>query len=328
MLAARLHAVGQNLRPWYVSCIRDPCAALVFQVSEQFEYLTLRRNMSRSEVVAVSSDDEPSQQGGLQAGVQPHRHEGRCFFQWAPHEGFGLCRGIDGPCTVGDNDQPAAAGCDGLCDVCNLDELPSLHRLGQGRLTHLLLQLTEEKAEVVLQRIQNAVGEDLAVERRRRMRRARHRKSADRPRRGLRGPYKRRRTSMPQESMEESPRTTEELCEPEKDIHAAKDDDESAEEPCDMEDGSNPDDDEAESKQQLYKQQNNDAAKKEEPLVTLDSDCEASPLSSASFEVHSQQEKPDGRVPQRQKHQREACHRLELCGGGGEKTEARPEDRD
>ena len=201
-------------------------------------------------------------------------------------EGMDFCRGIDGPCTLGDDDQPASAGVEGLCDLCNLSDMPFLHRHGQGRLTHLLLHLAPEKAELVLRRLQAAEGEDLAAEVRHRLQRARHRNRADRPRRGPRGPYKRRRTlaaastdpPMPEEYGQDSdheakddeaanePYDTnnssesdedegghmeDELREPAKDVHGSEDEDESAEDPGDTRDDQKSDNDEAEPTEEL-----------------------------------------------------------------------------
>ena len=242
--------------------------------------------MSRPDVVVVSSDEEAAP-GGHEAGVRPHRQGRWRFSQWAPRRGHGLCRGIDGPCTLGDDDQPAGAGVEGLCDLCNLSDMPFLHRHGQGRLTHLLLHLAPEKAELVLRRLEAAEGEDLAAEVRHRLQRARHRNRADRPRRGPRGPYKRRRRTlaaagtdppMPAEYGQDSdheakddeaanePYDTnnssesdedegghmeDELREPAKDVHGSEDEDESAEDPGDTRDDQKSDNDEAEPTDEL-----------------------------------------------------------------------------
>ena len=84
----------------------------------------------------------------------------------------------------------------GLCDLRNLPDLPELHLFGQGRLTHLLLQLSPEQADVALRRIETMDG-DIANELRYRMQRAWRRKDPNRPRRGARGPYRKSRTASP-----------------------------------------------------------------------------------------------------------------------------------
>ena len=139
-------------------------------------------SMDRAAVVVVSSDEESSGERSRAAATpEPTRSRPAAapepprawrFQQWAPHEGWGLCRGLNGVCTLGENNQPANAGCDGLCDLCNVEDLPMLHRLGQGRLTHLLLQLSENKAEMVLARIRSMVDEDMAMDLRQRMARS------------------------------------------------------------------------------------------------------------------------------------------------------------
>ena len=174
---------------------------------------TLGPSMDRAAVVVVSSDEESSGERSRAAATpEPTRSRPAAapepprawrFQQWAPHEGWGLCRGLNGVCTLGENNQPANAGCDGLCDLCNVEDLPMLHRLGQGRLTHLLLQLSENKAEMVLARIRSMVDEDMAMDLRQRMARARRRKAADRPRRGRRGPYKSKSSGLEKKNKKE-----------------------------------------------------------------------------------------------------------------------------
>ena len=174
---------------------------------------TLGLSMDRAAVVVVSSDEESSGERSRAAATpEPPRSRPAAtpepprawrFQQWAPHEGWGLCRGLNGVCTLGENNQPANAGCDGLCDLCNVEDLPMLHRLGQGRLTYLLLQLSENKAEMVLARIQSMIDEDMATDLRQRMARARRRKAADRPRRGRRGPYKSKSSGLEKKNKKE-----------------------------------------------------------------------------------------------------------------------------
>ena len=77
-----------------------------------------------------------------------------------------------------------------MCDLCNLEHIPDLHCHGQGRQTHLLMQLAEPEAELALDRIKEMASDSIATDLRARMRRARQRKSTERPRRGPRGPYK------------------------------------------------------------------------------------------------------------------------------------------
>ena len=137
--------------------------------------------MAYSEEEVITLDDEASSEPDERApAVQPTRRRGNRFPQWAAHEGYGLCRGAVGPCTLGSNGSAAPAGSGGLCDLCNYRDLPDLHRHGQGRLTHLLLQLNPRKAKEVLERIDDAVGEGIAADLRIRMARARQRKRADR----------------------------------------------------------------------------------------------------------------------------------------------------
>ena len=97
---------------------------------------------------------------------------------------------------MGAGGRPAAAGPSGLCDLCNLPDLPELHLFGQGRLTHLLLQLSPQQADVALRRIETMDG-DVANELRYRMQRAWCHKNPNRPRRGARGPYRKSRTASP-----------------------------------------------------------------------------------------------------------------------------------
>lgn len=124
--------------------------------------------------------------------VEAHKR-GKVVYRekWAPHEGHGNCRGLRGPCIMGRNGAAAPAGPSGYCDLCNLKDIKLLHEHGEGRLTHLLLQLAEPEASVALKRIHHkdaAVAKDL----KHRMERARHRKSAHIVRRGPRGPYKKK----------------------------------------------------------------------------------------------------------------------------------------
>ena len=111
--------------------------------------------------------------------------------KWAPHFGHGDCRGLDRACVMGERGGPAPAGPSGLCDLCNLPEIPLLHHHGQGRLTHLLLQLAPAESALALARIQE-VDAVIAQECRQRLKRAHDRKRPDRPRRGPRGPYKKK----------------------------------------------------------------------------------------------------------------------------------------
>jgi len=109
--------------------------------------------------------------------------------KWAPHDGHGSCRGLDMPCVMGIRGAAAPAGPNGLCDLCNLDDIVLLHEEGEGRLTHLLLQLASTEADLALARIAEvdaAVAEDLRM----RMQRARRRKGPERPPPGVRGGYK------------------------------------------------------------------------------------------------------------------------------------------
>ncbi|CAE7363736.1 pif1 [Symbiodinium sp. CCMP2592] len=107
---------------------------------------------------------------------------------WAPHQGHGLCR--NPACIFGEFGKAATAGPAGLCDLCNFSDMKELLEHGQGRLTHLLLELPETESNIALSRIKHEVGESFVQELRSRMQRARARKRADRPRRGPRGPYK------------------------------------------------------------------------------------------------------------------------------------------
>lgn len=111
--------------------------------------------------------------------------------KWAAHEGHGLCRGLDGPCIMGLHGAAATAGPSGWCDICNLSDLKELHEHGEGRLTHLLLQLAEPEATLALERIEQQDA-GIANDLRARIRRARQRKSAARVKRGPRGPYKKK----------------------------------------------------------------------------------------------------------------------------------------
>ncbi|CAE7231461.1 UBP23 [Symbiodinium sp. CCMP2456] len=101
------------------------------------------------------------------------------------YKGYGSCRGVQDVCGMGVDGLPAAAGPDGLCDLCNINKVASLHQNGNGRLTHLLLQLTEAQADIALDRIKHK-DEAVAKELRLRMTRARQRKNPNRPRRGPR----------------------------------------------------------------------------------------------------------------------------------------------
>ena len=111
--------------------------------------------------------------------------------KWAPHAGHGVCRGSDGVCVMGERGGPAPAGPSGFCDLCNLPDIPLLHYHGQGRLTHLLLQLAPAERAMALARIEE-VDASIAQQCRERMKRAHDKKRPDRPRRGPRGPYKKK----------------------------------------------------------------------------------------------------------------------------------------
>ena len=221
---------------WIVACLRtfegSHCTSSQKSGNPSKSFL---RSMAPDEdtvIIADSDEEMSSARGEGPAEAQPKRKRGSSFQQWAPHEGFGLCRGLDEPCTLGSNDQAAPAGPCGLCDLCNMEDLADLHRHGQGRLTHLLLQLAEPKANDVLERIDHMVGAGIAEDLRGRMRRAHQRKCIDRPRRTPRGPYKKKqkqasapragiwRADIAGESMEESVPTVEELCEVEDDLTA------------------------------------------------------------------------------------------------------------
>ena len=121
-------------------------------------------------------------------------NRGQHFVQekWGPHTGHGICRGADSPCVMGVRGAPASAGPSGYCDLCNLEDLELLHREGQGRLTHLLLQLAPAELAVALARLE-AIDKDIAENCRRRMKRARDRKNPARAKRPARGPYKKRK---------------------------------------------------------------------------------------------------------------------------------------
>ncbi|CAE7621678.1 pif1 [Symbiodinium sp. CCMP2592] len=118
--------------------------------------------------------------------VQGKNKRGEYFIQkWAAHEGHGFCKGLRGPCVMGIRGAAARAGPSGLCDLCNLNDIALLHHHGQGRLTHLLLQLAAPEADQALACI-STVDNDIAKDLRHRMDRARHRKDPNRPRRGPR----------------------------------------------------------------------------------------------------------------------------------------------
>ena len=124
-----------------------------------------------------------------------HKSEGRGKFiyqeKWGPHQGHGRCRGLGYGCVMGERGGPAFAGPSGYCDLCNIADLPLLHQHGQGRLTHLLLELTSAQCDLALSRIEEQ-DKTMAAECRARLQRARHRRRPDRPRRGPRGPYKKK----------------------------------------------------------------------------------------------------------------------------------------
>jgi len=258
----------------------------------------------RDAVIVVSSSDEEPQPRGLLISSdeepEPGEHvdiprQAYRFYQWAPHHGHGLCKGFEGePCTLGEGGRRANAGVDGVCDLCNVKDMPLLHRHGQGRLTHLLLHVPPEKAELVLGRLQAAEGEELAAEVRHRLERTRRRNRADRPRRGPRGPYKKRRTlaaasadpPMPEEheqNIDHETKDDEELsesnnsneaaedeCDVEGELHepaeddGSDDEDESAEDLTDTSDEES-ENDEAEFAEELGEMKNSGHEAKDEP---------------------------------------------------------------
>ena len=110
--------------------------------------------------------------------------------RWLPHKGHGSCR--NAACIFGLRGGVAPAGPAGLCDLCNFADMETLMQHGKGRLTHLLNQLAAPEAGIALARIEDAMGEDFANQLRARMQRSYNRKRADRPRRGPRGPYKKK----------------------------------------------------------------------------------------------------------------------------------------
>ena len=110
--------------------------------------------------------------------------------RWLPHKGHGSCR--NAACIFGLRGGVAPAGPAGLCDLCNFADMETLMQHGKGRLTHLLNQLPAPEAGIALARIEDTMGEDFASQLRARMQRSYNRKRADRPRRGPRGPYKKK----------------------------------------------------------------------------------------------------------------------------------------
>ena len=95
-------------------------------------------------------------------------------------------------CIFGLRGGVAPAGPAGLCDLCNFADMETLMQHGKGRLTHLLNQLAAPEAGIALARIDDTMGEGFASQLRARMQRSHNRKRADRPRRGPRGPYKKK----------------------------------------------------------------------------------------------------------------------------------------
>ena len=112
--------------------------------------------------------------------------------KWAPHEGNGFCRGLGKICCMGTGGRQAMAGPSGWCDLCNLNDLEDLILHGQGRLTHLLCQLQPAALLTAYRRIKRKLGAEVLADCKARVKRALQRKRSDRPRRGPRGPYKRK----------------------------------------------------------------------------------------------------------------------------------------
>ena len=155
-------------------------AVLKPEKAETLKTVVLKPEKAEALKTAVMKPEKVERRGGMLYG-----------HKWAPHEGHGLCRGADGPCVLGCNGSPAPAGPSGFCDLCNLDDLEVLHLHGGGRLTHLLLQLSEPEAGLALRRIEEK-DRDIAESLRQRVQRARHRRGGNRTKRGPRGPYKKK----------------------------------------------------------------------------------------------------------------------------------------
>ena len=110
--------------------------------------------------------------------------------KFAPHEGHGLCAGYQGlPCVFGVLSAPAHASPTGKCDLCDPQELASLHAHCPERVTHLLKNLDQPATAHAHRIMADILGATVSEEYKARVNRARHRSDPARPKRGPRGKY-------------------------------------------------------------------------------------------------------------------------------------------